>query len=789
MLALLAWYQDMLADPASNRVSPARPPATPFGRLQLTTPVKTTRSTAAAAANSEVSPEGSVTSPLAKLGINTPTAKGKGDKPEAKQAEQEVLVASERPLVVVIEEAEAVDTLTLQDLILVLSEAHAELPIVLVLGMATSAGALQQMLPVAAASMLEPQHFQLTSSMERFEAVVRDVLLGHHFPGLFFGHSVMRFINHQFMTHDFTTAVLRKGLQVACIAHFQQVPLTHLAPAMMSTSTEKELKQLLRQLPESQAAFIKQQFPNRLPKEASSAAADMTSQLQRELQTTCTAWTAWAVALRWLNLAAAVCDGKPRLANTLRVLYLAASSAKYAGSQDKKRMLDQLCGGIASLSIEQCIHLLKGLSGCAEQVWEGSKVMQQDQELAQALISELQAGSPTKENQPGNQRMPAGSPPSGPQPAKAPGLSRPALAPSRRNAQHSSAANRQAAMRQQLEEAKAKAKAAKNAKAVVSWQTTMASKVADTLRSIVDKALDLPPAATPGAAILCCGKLAASELQCLTAAPRLAIHEALATPHKYLGTPYELGLSSKMDDVCIAYQLFLEYGESVDVADWFSGFCGVHDSSDGSPEEEAQAAVVPKLNKRRGRPSRKVLQRDEQEQPEASASAAAGDMSRAGSKSTRSTPAAQSSQATDTLAANTRRSRLANVTSATDQAAPSGEQQAAGVAAPASTARARRHASHTATTDQLQRLSEPCDAASGPTQAAGSAPVGDAGVEADEAAAAAGAAGKSLEELAVRFSQATKELQVLGLLRPARKRRGDFAQKLVFHSGHVDMEV
>lgn len=47
------------------------------------------------------------------------------------------------------------------------------------------------------------------------------------------------------------------------------------------------------------------------------------------------------------------------LAHTLRVLYLDASSAKYAGSQDKKRMLDQLCSGIASLPIEQCIHLLK----------------------------------------------------------------------------------------------------------------------------------------------------------------------------------------------------------------------------------------------------------------------------------------------------------------------------------------------------------------------------------------------------------------------------------------------
>ena len=161
--------------------------------------------------------------------------------------------------------------------------------------MATSAGALQQMLPVAAASMLEPHHFQLVSSMDRyltapnkactalmikqelskrtscmlhnallspctassllshhacqslqaahlpatsnpdwdcstrwlqsrdaeasfvcrFETLVREVLLGQIFPGIFFGHSVMRFINDQFMAHDFTTAVLRKGLQVS----------------------------------------------------------------------------------------------------------------------------------------------------------------------------------------------------------------------------------------------------------------------------------------------------------------------------------------------------------------------------------------------------------------------------------------------------------------------------------------------------------------------------------------------------------------------------------------------
>ena len=87
--ALLAWYQDVLAEPASSncKVSPPKPPATPFGKLQLTTPMKTTRSAAAvAAATTHISPTASVTSPLAKLGMNTPKGKGGAAPPQAQQA-------------------------------------------------------------------------------------------------------------------------------------------------------------------------------------------------------------------------------------------------------------------------------------------------------------------------------------------------------------------------------------------------------------------------------------------------------------------------------------------------------------------------------------------------------------------------------------------------------------------------------------------------------------------------------------------------------------------------------
>ena len=43
----------------------------------------------------------------------------------------------------------------------------------------------------------------------------------------------------------------------------------------------------------------------------------------------------------------------------------------------------------------------------------------------------------------------------------------------------------------------------------------------------------------------------------------------------------------------------------------------------------------------------------------------------------------------------------------------------------------------------------------------------------------------SVNLLACRFTEATKELQLLGLLRPCKRRRGACAQKLVFQSGHI----
>lgn len=57
--------------------------------------------------------------------------------------------------------------------------------------------------------------------MPRLEAVVRDVLLGPTFPGVFFGGRVIEFLDTLFMQHDFTVATLLRGFQVPLPSSFK----------------------------------------------------------------------------------------------------------------------------------------------------------------------------------------------------------------------------------------------------------------------------------------------------------------------------------------------------------------------------------------------------------------------------------------------------------------------------------------------------------------------------------------------------------------------------------------
>ena len=49
------------------------------------------------------------------------------------------------------------------------------------------------------------------------------------------------------------------ALQVACIAHFQHVPLSQLAPATMSSAKPEDMAVLIAQIPETQIPDLRQQ--------------------------------------------------------------------------------------------------------------------------------------------------------------------------------------------------------------------------------------------------------------------------------------------------------------------------------------------------------------------------------------------------------------------------------------------------------------------------------------------------------------------------------------------------
>jgi origin recognition complex subunit 3 len=78
--------------------------------------------------------------------------------------------------------------------------------------------------------------------------------------------------------------------------------------------------------------------------------------------------------------------------------------------------------------------------------------------------------------------------------------------------------------------------------------------------------------------------------------PRFAVERALSSPHDYLGCdccdPRENGLSASQPATAILYQLYLESGALINVADLWSAFQTIVVTEDTEDEEEEQQRVL-----------------------------------------------------------------------------------------------------------------------------------------------------------------------------------------------------
>ncbi|KAF5198593.1 Origin recognition complex subunit [Thalictrum thalictroides] len=158
------------------------------------------------------------------------------------------------PLVVIIDDMERCNGSVLSEFILMLSEWVIKLPVILVMGVATTIDAPRILLPAKALNYLEPCKFALGSPAERLDAVVEAVILGTNF-GFDIGHKVTVFLRNYFLRQDGTVISFIKAVKIACAKHFVTEPLSFLCSGLLHEDCHGFLLQKCALLPESMREY------------------------------------------------------------------------------------------------------------------------------------------------------------------------------------------------------------------------------------------------------------------------------------------------------------------------------------------------------------------------------------------------------------------------------------------------------------------------------------------------------------------------------------------------------
>nr|XP_043613593.1 origin of replication complex subunit 3-like [Erigeron canadensis] len=132
---------------------------------------------------------------------------------------------STRPVVVIIEDMDRCSGPVLSDFILMLSEWVIKIPIILILGVATTVDAPKSILSSKAVQHLFPSKFLLGSPADRLDAIINAVLV-KPCSGFLVGHKVAGFLRNCFLRQDGTLTSLVRAVKMALVQHFLTEPLS-----------------------------------------------------------------------------------------------------------------------------------------------------------------------------------------------------------------------------------------------------------------------------------------------------------------------------------------------------------------------------------------------------------------------------------------------------------------------------------------------------------------------------------------------------------------------------------
>ncbi|KAI7876829.1 hypothetical protein K492DRAFT_134816 [Lichtheimia hyalospora FSU 10163] len=134
-------------------------------------------------------------------------------------------------LVVVLQDIETFEAQVLQDFISICSEYRRRLPIVFVMGIATSSEILHQSLTKASISLLRVEKFWLEQSEVWLNRVLETLFI-ERADTLKFGPRPFRFLVDHFYLYDFSMGKVTASLKYALMHHFYANPLSILLPLL-----------------------------------------------------------------------------------------------------------------------------------------------------------------------------------------------------------------------------------------------------------------------------------------------------------------------------------------------------------------------------------------------------------------------------------------------------------------------------------------------------------------------------------------------------------------------------
>ncbi|XP_070190846.1 origin recognition complex subunit 3-like [Littorina saxatilis] len=149
--------------------------------------------------------------------------------------------ATAPPVTIILEDTESFSAAILQDFVVTCSNYLDRLPLVLVLGIATSVTAVHRLLPTAVSSLLCMEKFQAPPSTQYLTLLIDKILMTNKFP-FKLGPKVFQLLLDMFLCHHFSVINFISAFQYCMMEHYTHNPLSQFCcPTEMIAQVVKQL--------------------------------------------------------------------------------------------------------------------------------------------------------------------------------------------------------------------------------------------------------------------------------------------------------------------------------------------------------------------------------------------------------------------------------------------------------------------------------------------------------------------------------------------------------------------